>query len=180
MQWYHYNCDEFNDTGWGCVYRSFQNALYLLDYQISMRDLVRQFGSDRWIEPALLRACIPRGFNIKLLLWFAKPHFLKQMLCTTPEDYDHVVPSQNNNQLYCEIYDLAKDHVFVVDNGTYSYCIFYINGWKLLDPHVQHRSCVLKEIINLNMWLNQSSLWMVLAITRKHVHFSDVVDVILP
>ena len=177
MSWYHYNCDGLDDTGWGCVYRSYQNALRLFNHPIHMQHLVHRFGK-RWIEPALLRACIPSGFQTQFLLWFKMPQFIRSMRCTKPEDYDRIVPSQLN--LYDEINRLCIDHVFVVDNGTHSYCIFFDHGWILLDPHVHHQTHVQRSIPDLNGWLNQSSLWMILAIapiTRKRVHFAEKVDV---
>lgn len=172
--WYHYNCDGLNDTGWGCVHRSYQNALHLFNHRISMEHLVQRFGN-RWIEPALLRACIPSGFKTEFLLWFDKPQDKKRMLCTKPEDYDQIVPSQFDRQLFTELFQLANEHVFVADNGTHAYCIFFSDGWKLLDPHVNQANDVLTVINDLPEWLARSSLWMILAIAPKNrrVTFAD-------
>ena len=68
-RYYHYCCDKHvNDTGWGCVYRSMQNALAAVGWPVpTLEDLMRAAGTQRayragervmglWTEPAPLAA----------------------------------------------------------------------------------------------------------------------------
>ena len=119
MSWFYYNCDGIDDRGWGCVHRSYQNAMRLLGREVSMHELVDAFGEKRWIEPAMLRPHLPDGFKSELLLWMKTPDYAEKMTCTKEQDYDRVVPSQFEIQLHDTLYALARAHVFVVDNGTF-------------------------------------------------------------
>lgn len=178
MQWCHYNCDEFNDVGWGCVFRSYQNAMHLLGYRSEMKVLVGIFGSGNWIEPAMLLPCVPTTLTAELLLWFEKPQDIRRMFKTKPEDYDRIISSQFEHGLIDEFTKLAKDHVFIVDDSQRCYSVFFSNGWKILDPHALHHSNVLSEIDDLQKWLERSSLWMIMAIApKKNVRFHEKVEV---
>lgn len=181
MSWFYYNCDGIDDRGWGCVHRSYQNAMSLLKHKVRMKDLVAKFGDKKWIEPAKLRSCLPEGFKSELILWTKTSDCTQKMTCTKPKDYNCIIPSHSEVQLYDALYALARTFVFVMDNGVYSYCVFYSNGWRMLDPHTDRPEKVPGKIDNMHQWLAQNGLWMVMAISLdvskvekpmgKHVSF---------
>ena len=155
--WRHYGCEGIDDVGWGCVHRSFQNLMALLQRKVSMRLLVDKFGEKAWIEPAMLRGCIPDGLNSRFLLWMRQDDEEKKMKCTKPEHYERIT------DVYNTIHSMGKTHAFLVDNSTFSYCLFYDNGWLLIDPHTTNSDNVLTTISNLQTWLDASNIWMILA-----------------
>lgn len=161
MQFYHYDCGNYKDAGWGCCYRSYQNAMLLHGVQIDMTSLVDLFGEGNWIEPAMLKSLIPQSYQYISLLWYQKPEALRSMKFTKPEDYDILM---TKHEIINKLRQLAKTSTFVVDNGLFAYCLFYSNGWIVLDPHTTKQEHVLIKIHSLFEWLQKSNLWMILAI----------------
>lgn len=160
MPWFYANCDGIDDTGWGCVYRSFQNAMSLLKHDVQMRDLVTRFGR-RWIEPPMLIEFVPAECKSRCFVWMRKPMW-KQMI-TTPEDFEQIMDMVPLDMLARQLHELGSTHVFVIDDATFGYCLFFDNGWKLVDPHAGAQTL---QNIELEPWLAKRDLWMVLAIAK--------------
>lgn len=161
IQWKHQNCDDNKDAGWGCCYRSFQNAMLLHNRTVEMDDIVTSVG--QWTEPAKLVRHLPPDLVGHTLLWFSVPQSLRDMRFTAPEDYTTIVPK---DALMGTIRTLAKTCSFIIDNGTYAYCIVYSNGWILVDPHQDEQAHVAARLPSLEPFLRRSNLWMILAIER--------------
>lgn len=161
MRFYHYNCGTFKDAGWGCCYRSYQNAMLLHGQNVDMESLVALFGEGQWIEPAMLANILPTGYRQRSLLWFQKPEALHHMKYTKPEDYQILIPC---NKITETLTRLARTATFIIDDGVFAYCLFYSNGWVILDPHTIQQQNVLIRLPSLLEWLVKSELWMILAV----------------
>jgi hypothetical protein len=162
--WFHQNCDDNKDAGWGCCYRSYQNAMLLHGEQTTFSDIVDVHGS--WTEPPKLRKFIPAGFDARTYLWFKRPQDLQHMKFTGPEDYDVVVHKDKLEQVFTRS---AKTCSMIIDDGTYAYCLVYSRGWMLLDPHVDVSAKVSRRITSLTTFLNTRPLWMIMTIRRAPV-----------
>ena len=159
MMFRHYNCDEYEDEGWGCCYRSMQNACLLHNKDVKMSDIVETPGS--WVEPAELLKFVPSSLSYSTYLWMKTPEALQQMRSTTPEDYEQVL---NKAELLPTLYNCAKTSALLMDDGMRAYCVFYSNGWILLDPHTTDPETVVRPIPNIGSFLMAHNLWMIAAI----------------
>ena len=160
IQFKHQTCDDQKDAGWGCVFRSFQNAMLLHGRGIDFDDIVESYGE--WTEPPKLRKYVPNGFRARTYLWFARPEALAKMRFTAPEDYDFIVPKHDLMNL---LRKLAKTSSFIIDDGTFGYCLVYSNGWLLIDPH-HDIQCKVASIASIDAFLKGRELWMIMAIER--------------
>lgn len=138
MEWRHYNCDGYDDQGWGCVYRSAQNALLACGVDppelAEMRAALRG-GETRprrlWVEPGELPPALPPGVRCERLAASGPG-----MRSSGEADYD---------TLFCEPENAARVLVqrlreagrggAVLDDGVMGRALIYDGDWLLVDPH---------------------------------------------
>lgn len=160
--WFHQNCDDNKDAGWGCCYRSYQNAMLLHGTKTKFDDLVETIGS--WTEPPNLRKFIPENFEAKTYLWFERPEALRNMKYSVPEDYDVIV---HREKLEYVLESVAKTCSMIIDDGTSAYCLVYSRGWVLLDPHVNAAKKVTRRIKSVGTFMRTRPLWMIMTIKKR-------------
>ena len=160
---FHYECDGIRDTGWGCCYRSFQNACLLHDVTVNMKDIVENEGA--WVEPAQLLKFLPKDLRCSSFLWYKTPSAIRRLLSTEPEDYEKILSTQ---ELLPTLYRLAKNSSLLVDNGISAYCLYYSNGWVLVDPHTSNpaKFKVSQPLGSIGEFLKDQQLLMIVAINR--------------
>lgn len=164
QQCFHYRCDEIDDRGWGCVFRSMQNATYLLGCAVSMRDMVHFFGIS-WIEPAMLIPFLPECTEGKTYLYLKNSDATKRMKYTVPAQYHYRLKNLS------DLLHLARTgYQLVIDDGTLAFCLNYNNlTYWLIDPHTTDSSCAPKKLSDPLQFLARSDCWMVLAIKKKGI-----------
>jgi hypothetical protein len=147
--WYHYSRE---DVGWGCVYRSYQNACVCIDTVTpTMEELLDVMWPDglpeshrgRWIEPGQLRATLskasapwPCGGTTYVLLprGFRDVKQTNLLQSSTEDEYD--VMTRNPVDIITHVYD--KGRPAIIDDGIMAYTIVRLQGSDhvlLLDPH---------------------------------------------
>ncbi len=157
--WFHYECDGVKDGGFGCTYRSIQNAQKIMDVPImSLEDIRSQCGVTfrTWLEPVDAIVCFPGDVNLSLVI------------CGNPGQ------TRGSRDMYREVNMdelgslIKSSYVSIVDNGTYTYAITD-GGSTLLDPHTKRQDQVARPIPLLTRFLKHSSGWMVALFTRALV-----------
>ena len=152
---YSYGSEDVDDTDWGCVYRSFQNA------QVHTAGapptpiwaLVEYVGRGwaAWAEPADFANC---GFTITLLAGVSDT-WLQH---TSADQYQFYLPSVRALETY--IRRAGKTCAFVVDDGVSGYAIVPWRGqahW--VDPHT-----TTPRRVPFASQLQRSPGWMVLQV----------------
>lgn len=171
---YHYCCDGIDDQGWGCMFRSLQNAVTMLGYRVSMRGMVDAFG-ETWLEPPMLTTWVPPGLTSNTFLWLQPrdKDAESDMLHSTPRDYDVLLHAiGTHTRMYgagsilrlLDVYDVA-----VIDNGVFAYCLYRecSGRYYILDPHTTDASKVKRELDKPVEFLEHSRCWMVIALKRQ-------------
>lgn len=172
---YHYHCDDIDDRGWGCVFRSLQNAVALLGQRVSMRAMVDKFGK-AWIEPAMLTPFIPSELESKTFLWLDPNHKDAEceMLRTTPKDYDVLLHARGSHMrmfgagIILQLLDTFS--VLVIDNGVLAYCVYREGPGKyyILDPHTTELDKVRRRLEKPVGFMEHCKCWMVIAL-KQHI-----------
>ncbi len=151
MQWFHYECDGVQDRGFGCTYRSIQNAQQILGEPIlSLKAIQERTGVAfrTWLEPIDVLACMSPSINLELVIHGRPGQTRGSRECYREVDLNELVLLIQSAQ------------VCIVDNGTYTYAITD-QGQTLLDPHTTVADQVARPIPSLNTFLKRSSGWMV-------------------
>jgi hypothetical protein len=157
---YSYGSEGVDDSGWGCVFRSFQNAQAACGYDVtSILDLVDDVGRGwgAWAEPADFVEAVP---SVAFLAG-ASPHLLKY---TKRKQYSvTTLPST------AALENLVKleggQSAFVVDDGISGYAIVPYNGkphW--VDPHTTS-----PRLTQFRQQLRKATGWMVLQVFPKTI-----------
>lgn len=136
--WRHYCSDGYDDAGWGCVYRSAQNAILACGGApptvADMREVLRpsETRSRRlWIEPGELLPVLPAGLEYYRL---ALPG--PGMQCTGVEDYDEVFAGANAAaRAAVHRVERAGRGGIVLDDGVMGRAAVLCDTWLLVDPH---------------------------------------------
>ena len=146
---YHYNCNEVDDSGWGCVYRNVQTIISALNCLMSIqkvnipniKDMLIYFGkeiygsgSSMWIEPYHAEKFISDYLKIyqkdiitKQVLWLMNENSIIHIVQTPIEIYtakNNEILSGNEIKKFSILireYSLTKKIPVLLDNGTYSY-----------------------------------------------------------
>lgn len=151
------------DLGWGCVYRSFQNAMLATRHEVpSLEALMDAVDAralalppEHWIEPAMLRGVAPAGSRLGHVAWPLAP-----ALKTTVDEYPEELTSE-------ELFALAMtgDWAVVLDDGVFGYCLY---RGLCIDPHSM-RTAVVTPLRGLDDFRRRFLVRgaMVLAIPRK-------------
>ena len=190
---YHYNCDKFNDAGWGCVYRNIQtiisyiNAFIILIEIPKLSEILTWFnkpfneqGTKMWIEPHQAKSFMYNYFYENLnkeyfqfteILWVKDNNSIEHIEFTPLEIY-----TKSKNILLCgferiiELIDIFRVNLnnkipILIDNGTYSYLIKSIDSNN--NGTIIDPHCKESARIferDLSKWLRNSNCWMVLLI----------------
>lgn len=187
MEWKHYACDDVDDCGWGCVYRSFQNACLVVGVPPpSMRVLVPAMASllgrsrGTWIEPAHVRTYVETHWNHTTARISVRTELVPGgtvdvgVLSRVPrisEASDYGARPFTKKMLDAWLCD--DDHsprAAVVDDGVKGYCIFYDRRRKAficLDPHTTDAGRVVEKFKTLDDFLGRAMGWMVAMIERR-------------
>ena len=163
---FHYACDGMDDTDWGCVYRSLQNALLATHQDVpTMNELLAHTARARaqvrthaafphmhlWAEPALFRQL---HFTHTLLAGDVHPLLTPREAYQFELDVDELCA-------YIEA-ESRQTHAFVVDDGVSAYAIVPHAGrhWWV-DPHVSTRAAMRFDD-NIRAKLHAKAGWLVL------------------
>jgi hypothetical protein len=141
-----------DDTDWGCVYRSVQNAqAYMHVPMWSVTELVQHTGRGwgSWSEPADFTDVFPGARTRTLLLGSSR----KWLKLTRADQYEPIVTR----------YRFRRDAAYVVDDGVSGYAIVP-HGGKLwfVDPHTATPAPV-----PFTDQLFRATGWMVLEIANQ-------------
>lgn len=154
---YHYCCDGTDDRGWGCVYRSIQNACLLSNRTVptlaALRNAVTNPGSN-WCEPAQFAYMS----DTHTALYVASPDNTRCMLFTRPHEYDA------HMQTVETLMEWAGSDPVVIDNGTYAYTMM---DNVVFDPHTTRADNVRRSDAALTM-LQRCGLWMCIKLQKRH------------
>tara|TARA_Y100000389_G_scaffold26052_1_gene22483 strand:- start:333 stop:887 length:555 start_codon:yes stop_codon:yes gene_type:complete len=175
---YHYKIDNFNDCGFGCSYRNIQTILsaYSLNHNIiipTIEELLSYFNTDYinlcnkqlWIEPLDISKYLLDKYNIKShnVLYIISDLDADNMLRS---DINYYI---KNNLIYNNFNELKKVLIsylnktnlpIVIDDGTYSYCLYKINNNQIIlfDPHTTNS----KHVVQIkNISFLQNKFWMI-------------------
>lgn len=160
---YHWKCDEIDDRGWGCAYRSFQSAASRLGYTISMRQMVDFYGIQQ-VEPAMMHPFIPSGVEPKTYLWLKTPGGKENMKSTTPQQYTYRLRHTLG------ILRLLMEHTLVINNGVFVYCLYRDeHGYFLLDPRTTDPRKVRRKLPDVSAFLDHVNCWMILALKVRSI-----------
>lgn len=179
--WYHYT-DE--DLGWGCVYRSYQNACAVLaPRHVPAMDLLLRvvWGNHvpaslraRWIEPGQLRRAlwsadiaalhVPRQGETFLLTPYGTDVTRTHVLQTSAvEDYDTITSDPSAVLRHV----LEHRMPAIIDDGIMGYALVPRGHAEdralLLDPHTLEDSRVVRAVLtveDMDRWLRDKP-WMV-------------------
>jgi hypothetical protein len=190
---YHYNCDKFNDAGWGCVYRNMQtifsyiNAFIILIEIPKLSEILTWFnkpfngkGTKMWIEPHQAKSFMynyfyekfnKKYFNFTEILWVKDNNSIEHIEYTPLEIY-----TKSPNILLCgfesiaELIDILRINLnnkipILIDNGTYSYLVKSIdsNNNGIIIDPHCKESARILQR-DLSKWLINSNCWMILLI----------------
>ena len=152
-----YGSEGVADDGWGCVYRSFQNAQTHTGYvPTPIVDLMQSVnrGWAAWAEPADFADC---GFTLTLLAGTST----KWLQFTTESQYQFYMPTVAALEAY--ILRAGQECAFVVDDGVSGYAIVPWKGephW--VDPHTHT-----PRRVKLKTQLRRATGWMVLQLVPR-------------
>ena len=177
---YFYTCDGVQDTNWGCVYRSLQNAFAATGWEApSMAALMRVAHTqreldarerrrahrpappslpflhvDKWAEPALFRAY---EYTHTLIIGDIEPRFsMKGVYQFSRTNVDAFLAYIGNAHRHA--------HAFVVDDGISAYAIIPHEGQHCwIDPHVTSRAAV-RLNYDIQTKLHKRNAWLVLEV----------------
>ena len=152
-----YGSEGLDDSGWGCVYRSFQNALLHTGYRVpGLMTLLENVGLEwgDWSEPSQFKDLA----KTKAML---AGHSKKWLKYTHESDYDIILDSVED--LENKVWKLGGSCAFVVDDGVSGYAIVPIDGvphW--IDPHTS-----IPRRLKFKNQLQRSTGWMVLQVCPR-------------
>ena len=152
-----YGSEGVDDDGWGCVYRSFQNAQAHTAYPpAQLAELVQHVGRGRtaWAEPADFADW---GFTLTLLAG-ASNAWLQY---THADQYQFFLPTVTALEAY--VRRAGQECAFVVDDGISGYAIVPWEGvphW--VDPHTHN-----PRRVRFTTQLRRASGWMVLQVIPR-------------
>ena len=137
---FHYMCDGYDDRGFGCVYRSVQNAVFQRGLAAPtmkrLMEAVKNPGS-RWSEPAqFVQVLTDMHIRVETALYLHNDAAAASMMFTCPSDYRLKLGTE-------EMRAWLRDGMPTVwDNGTFGYtCV----GDTLWDPHTTVSDDVVRE-----------------------------------
>lgn len=182
--WFHYCCDDVKDKGWGCVYRSWQNACKATGRAVpTMAELTTRVGIvtpvsrsyANWTEPA----CLMRGEQCASLFYSAPGYVRRGRQLSAPGDY--AVQTSALSDLTAALRELVGEDgacpvAAVLDDGTFGYCVLVQAGegdgeptCTLLDPHTLEGSSMPLRLSwrGLVAMLENRPLWMCVVMTGK-------------
>ena len=160
---YHYCCDNIDDRGWGCVFRSTLNAVAQSGSSMSMDRMIDKFGR-KWIEPAMTMTVIPSSLIADTYLLLQTPDAHLDMRLTMKSDYKiHLAYA------FDVLILLEKYNALVIDNGVLCYCLCRHdnNSFYILDPHTTSKNNVVHTLDAPLQFLEHCRCWMILAVKRK-------------
>lgn len=170
--YYHYNCDGFNDVGWGCGYRTSQTILSWINYKRSLNikipnlleiqnilvkcgDKSEKFiGSKEWIGSFECNLLIDHLFDIPSKIIHVKPYDIQIVI----------------DQLWSHFDTIGSPLMMGGDKDASSKCILGISSIEndvyllVLDPHCSKQNPTINELqsegwikwINVNEFNNES------------------------
>jgi hypothetical protein len=157
---YSYGAEGVDDSGWGCVYRSFQNGQAACGYRATpILDLVKYVGrgANAWAEPAdFVDAVLSMAFLVG-----APQNLLK---FTSRKQYN-LLALPDVASLEALVKHEGGHVAFVVDDGISGYAIVPYHGkpyW--VDPHTTS-----PRRAQFRHQLRRSPGWMVLKIFPKTI-----------
>lgn len=161
---YGYGCDDEDDAGWGCVYRSVQNAqsslgLGVLSVEALVHSIGRPWGS--WSEPAdFVPVLQSQGARVHAFLAGAPD----MRLTKRAQYFDGVAfPSAAQFAEYLIAASQDPSKAFVLDDGVSGFAV--LRG-VFVDPHsVPPRVTRITDPVTQTM-LRRASGWMVLEVGR--------------
>jgi len=157
IELYSYGSEGVDDDGWGCVYRSFQNAMSHTGYKvIPFMGLLEATGYEwkEWSEPSDF-------VNIGKTVTFWTGGRAGLFRQTHQSEYAFHIPLKDVNAYIQD----HKNCAFVVDNGVSGYAIVPFEGrlyW--VDPHTHHPRRTL-----FTTQLLKSKGWMILQLLPRHM-----------
>lgn len=192
MKVYHYKCDGFDDTGFGCVYRNAQTCMSALglDPVPDIQTLLKYFHGPTimagyrsmpamklWLEP----------YDVGLYFSSELPQYNTHSFCYSPTvDMVHLSCHRtprcaytSHNTFYdfdayltgCRAHLSANPGIpILIDNGVYSFCLKEIiddGVVVLIDPHVTDPKSTERTMVDLT-YLRQH-VWYSLAFSSERV-----------
>jgi hypothetical protein len=182
MKLYHYNCDGFDDTGFGCVYRNAQTCLSAMGVEPvpSIQSMMQHFHGPMvlsryrsvapvtlWIEP----------YDVEMYLGSQLPRVATRAVCYSPTaDMVYTACHRTPRFVYGSantFFDFdrylaeCREHLtrvrpgvpILIDNGVYSFCLKEVTdrGVVIIDPHVQSPERAERTLVDLaymrsNVW----------------------------
>lgn len=187
---FHYNCDNVHDAGWGCVYRSFQNACMLVgapppEMEIFAKTMARMLGRPygTWIEPAHLEQYARRHRNLSTCDLCVRAELLLGKsrdvgaLCKVPrlskvDEYGKFPFTATH--LHRILTDTSRRCAAILDDGTFGFCVYYGHSdecFLVIDPHATPEELSAKRLVraydNLSDFLVTAPAWMVAVVEKK-------------
>ena len=165
---YYYNCDGFDDSGWGCVYRCLQTLLENLDKDTpSVLEIMKLLDMkynphdsliNMWIEPIDCVNVLKNHYKIDSKLICYKPTISNEhdrMNRTTNKDFQQIF---KNESILFFIYDNLK-HPMIIDDGVYSYLLYGVDDHSIyiIDPHKKNNNQ--KREFSIGRFLD--NFWMI-------------------
>jgi hypothetical protein len=173
METYGYGSEGFDDSGWGCVYRSVQNAQSYLGLPVTpIKDLLSILGHKRgdWSEPAqyLYHGLFPGARSLGILVGQHNVRWLQQ---TDAKQYGMHIDDGRTLEEVLSMMNPRGKSAFVIDDGVSGFAVvpdprFPGQPGHLLfiDPHftpARVYSPLPSELFNSRKG------WMVLCISRR-------------
>ena len=161
---YCYGAEQVADSGWGCVYRSWQNALMLQELpHTSISSLVRSVHnpSSRWIEPPQLLTVLPVDAYADTALGVFEDG-RSHMLFTTISDYQRIFYTREELGEWLHT-ALREGASVLIDNGTMCYTV---HGGCLYDPHTVIAADVCNPV-DVDTLLQRWRLYMCVAVRKR-------------
>lgn len=139
-RYFSYNSDGYDDTDWGCVYRSFQNAIMGafgvtdvddMPFVPTLPDLLHATRRRRgqWAEPAMLVPAA-RALGLRTRTFWTGTNSDELFRLTPASAYTHVTQKQFSPH--------RTRGAYVIDDGISAYAVVrHPNSgrWLLVDPH---------------------------------------------
>jgi hypothetical protein len=181
---YHYGCQNFNDTGYGCSYRNMQTLISSIGIEPPLiTTLLKYFFTNYshyidnnqtrrlWIEPCDISIYMKDIHKIdgKNILYMVSDRDIEMM------SRGNIIDYIQNNSIYVReqfntLLDLLSQHFtkydqhnaipIIIDNGVYSYCLIGIDSQniRLCDPHKFNTS---DAIYSKQLAFLKEKFWMI-------------------
>lgn len=170
MAYYHYNCDDIDDNGWGCVYRSCQNALKLQGLKVpsisSMMNKGVKNNYSKWIEPAQLSVLFENNNEVMTdkCIYLENTDNIRKMQFTKPEDYDTIFSDKCKFKNWL-IQRLSDSYSIIVDDGIFGYCLYQD---LIFDPHTMNPNDVTRNF-DLEEFCSNITCCMAYALKKNNI-----------